>query len=1164
MPPFDSAMTPSEALARLHFADETQLVRRLLPLARLSTDEDTLLQRYAPLITEQLRVQRRSGGGIDALLAGFPLDSDAGRVLLTLAEALPRIPDTATADRLIAELLHDADWRRPIQSQSAWLRLARWTLGHARHWSESDTTEPLVRFGLRAALRELGRHVVIAEDIDTALARRRAGFDYSFDMLGEAAQTQADAERYEAAYRQALLAVGASAHGAGISIKLSALHPRYEPRQAGHVHEELWPRLLGLTQLARQLDIPITIDAEESDRMALTLSLFERLLATPVLADWDGLGIAVQAYQKRALAQVDWLVERARAYDRRIAVRLVKGAYWDGEIKQAQVEGWPDYPVFTRKSHTDVCYLACARRLFEAAETVWPQFATHNAYTALAIHAIADGRDFEYQCLYGMGEAFYTLLPGHGLHHRCRVYAPVGEHALLLPYLVRRMLENGANTAFVHQLLAGDEPAPATSDPLADALAHPGPALPPPTARVDGLAHAPGVCWADRDAVQSLQTRLAAPVDDTFTAAPTHQAPSATRSGRPIFNPARPDTVLGHAVDAGEADVDLALRRALAIAPVWAQTPVAERADWLDRIAGCLTAQRDPLLQRLVAEAGKTLPDALGEWREAVDLCRYYAATARHDWAGHAPVPLGPVAAISPWHFPLAIFVGQIAAALVAGNPVIAKPAEETPLIAAFVVDLCHAAGLDRDVLQLLPGNGRVGALLAADPRVAGVLFTGSLETARAIHRNLARHETLRPLVAETGGINALIADTSAQPEQLIRDVLAGAFNSAGQRRSALRLLCLPEATGPALLARLRAAMAELRLGDPATLATDLGPLISAAATGHVHAATAALHRAGYPAYQTGRLEQVASTAFAAPTLIEIDRPDALPGEIFGPVLAVLQYGPAALPALLGNLDALDAGLTLAVHSRSPGFVDTVLGQVQAGNVYVNRHQIGAVVGSQPFGGQRRSGTGPKAGGPWLTWRLTQGGDPCRTGVIDAGTLVLAERLRELARGCAADEAAALIALIDDCAARSPVGRTRALPGPTGERNTLGYRPRGLIACHARTVAARRQQLVAVVLTGNTAVLAESAELLAWRAALGERCRLVADPLALPIAACLCAAQPTVAFKQHLAERSGAIVDVVMPTASGRYPLYRLVSEQAVSVNTTATGGNADLLAAAE
>ncbi|BCL75511.1 bifunctional protein PutA [Jeongeupia sp. HS-3] len=1161
-----TAPTAPFDLTLSHFADETQLVRRLLPLARLSTEEDTLLQRYAPLITDQLREQRRHGNGIDALLSGFPLGSDAGRALLTLAEALLRIPDTATCDRLITDLLHAADWKRLAHSDSTLVRLARWTLEHARHWSERESTEPLVRLGLRAAMRELERHFVMAEHIDEALARRNPAFAYSFDMLGEAAQTQADADRYDAAYRQALLALanGHNPGGDSVSIKLSALHPRYEPRQAERVHAELWPRLLALVQLARQHDLPITIDAEESERLTLALSLFKRLLAEPTLAEWDGLGIAVQAYQKRALAQIDWLIERARSHKRVISVRLVKGAYWDSEIKQAQVEGWPDYPVFTRKSHTDVCFLACARRLLDAPDAVYPQFATHNAYTALAIHAMAAGRPFEFQCLYGMGEALYALLPGHGLHYRCRIYAPVGEYATLLPYLIRRLLENGANNAFVHQLLADDEPASATCDPVADTLMHPEPTLARPLVRVDGSIHAPGICWGDDPAIHALRRTLGFASTDTLTAAPTHQASSATRNGRPVYSPFRPELCLGHAINPADADIDLALNRARAVAPAWAATPVSERAALLEAIADALLARRDQLLRHLVHEAGKTLADALAEWREAIDLCRYYAAVARHDWIEQGPSPLGPVAVISPWNFPLAIFTGQIAAALVAGNPVLAKPAEQTPLIAALIVDACHAAGIDRDVLQLLPGDGQVGALLSADARIAGVLFTGSLATAHAIGRNLASHEHLSTLIAETGGINTMIADTSALPEHLIRDAITSAFNSAGQRCSALRLLCLPQATVPALIARLRAAMAELRLGDPAALGTDLGPLISIDANTQMHTATSALHRAGYPGHQYGQLEGFIPENMAAPTLIEVDRPDALPSDIFGPVLAVLPYAPENLDAVLRGVNTLGYGLTLAIHSRCPSFIDTVIERVQVGNVYVNRNQIGAVVGSQPFGGRRLSGTGPKAGGPWLIWRLTQHGDPCHAGPIDATTQTLAATLRELANQCDADEAAVLLGLIDDYAARSPIGRSRALPGPTGEHNTLGYQPRGAIACMASSIGALRQQLVVAILTGNTAVLADTAELGVWYRALGACCHPVPDPLALPIAACLCVTQPSVAFKQQLARRDGPIVDIIMPTPQGHYPLYRLVSELAVSVNTAAAGGNADLLAASE
>ncbi|WP_432720873.1 proline dehydrogenase family protein [Jeongeupia wiesaeckerbachi] len=1128
-------------LAQTHFADETHLVRRLLPLARLSTDENTRLQRYAPLLFEQLREQHRRGNGVDALLSGFPLDSPSGQALLALAEALPHVRDDAAADRMIADLLHTVDWQQ-VSAHSAVVRLARWTLARARHWSEHDRTEPLVRLGLRKAFRELGRHFVMAEQIDDALARRNPAITYSFGLLGESAQTHADAEHYEAACRNALLALSSdnATKKSGISLKLSALHPRYEPRQADRVHDMLWPRLRALVQLAHQHDIPVTIDAEESERLLLGLTLFERLLAEPTLASWEGLGIAVQAYQKRALAQIDWLVEHARTHRRRIGIRLVKGAYWDSEIQQAQREGWADYPVFTRQSHTDISYLACARRLLDAGDVILPVFATHNVDTALAVHAIAAGRRFEYQCLFGLGESLYGLLPGHGLPP-CQIYAPVGDDRTRQPYLIQRLIENSAHHATLHRQLHSDEPDAIHCEPMADALAHPGAALAPPRHRADGDIAPAGICWSDTAAISTLIPTLATP--GGYTAMPTQQAADAGRSGRAIFEAARPDIGLGHAIDASNADIDLALARASAYAPVWAATPPSRRADHIKSMADALVERRPILLHLLVREAGKTPVDALAEWREAIALCQRHVRKVCEGCSD--PTPLGPVAVLGASASPLAALVSHTAAALLAGNPVVVKPATATTLIAAALIDAGHASGLDPDVLQLLPGDATIGARLVADPRIGGVALIGSAAAAHAVQRGLARHDALKPLLTASGGLNTLIADSSVRPEHLVRDVITSAFAHAGQHDTALRLLCIPQAVAHDLLARLRAAMAELRLGDPAVHSTDVGPQVNASAAEQVQATMAALHRAGYPGLQYGVIDGFVPQTLVAPTLIEIDRPDALPAGLTGPVLAVLRYTTDQLPALLSSLDTCMGSGCLAVYSRSPRFIDMVCARIYTDATYIN--------------------CPPTGSGAWqdsLSDQLTRS-DPCVDGAIAAHIGQLAEQLHKLvAHDCEPAEAAVLHALIDDTAARSPIGRRRELGAHAGERQTRGCRPLGLIACLGQDLATLRQQLIVTLLTGNTAVLAAVDALAPWQSVLAEHCRMAPDPLALPIVACLCATAPTVAFKHHLAQRSDPLVPLIMPISPCRYPLHRLVSETAVWERIPSGSGSADLLAA--
>ncbi|GLS03236.1 bifunctional protein PutA [Chitiniphilus shinanonensis] len=1143
-------------------ADEILALRALLPLARLSHEENVFVEGQGELILDALRDSRRHGGSADALFAAFPLASPAGRALLTLAEALIRIPDAPTMDRLIRDQLHAADWQQGGHSPSLLVNLARRGLIAAESWSESRPGEALVRFALRRAMRHMGEHFVIGENISSALAQRVPGFSHSFDMLGEAALTEEDAERYTEGYAKALTSLAAlgGARGArspcGISVKLSALHPRFERRQRERVLRELYPRLLALAAMAREADLPFTIDAEESERVPLTLALFKRLLTEPVLAGWDGLGLAVQAYLKNAPQQIDWLIGQAAAHRRRIVVRLVKGAYWDSEIKRAQLEGWPDYAVFTRKHHADASFLACARRMLRADEALYPAFATHNVFSALAVHAMAGGREFEYQCLFGMGEEMYRLLRGHGVERPCRIYAPVGRHAALLPYLVRRLMENGANQSFVHLLLARGDTDPATLDPVSASVQQPGPGVPPPTARRGQHAVAPGLDWSDEPTLTALSQLMAAPHLPVH-AAPMLAAASATAGPeRPVLNPAATTEVVGTVQEASASDLATACDTAAAFAPLWAALPAAERATALERAAELLVARRDELLPLLCREAGKTLPAALNEIREAADFCRYYAHEARSQWPERMPSALGPVAAISPWNFPLAIFVGQIAAALAAGNPVLAKPAEETPLVAAQAIRLLWQAGIPHAALQLLPGGPELGAALVGHPAIRGVLFTGSLPAAQAIHRTLATGDARRPLIAETGGMNAMLVDSSALPEQVVQDVLTSAFDSAGQRCSALRVLCLPTATADLISDMLRAAMRELSIGDPCRLDTDVGPLISAEALARVEAALRDFVEQGQPVYQPPLA--ITGGHFMAPALVEINALSRLPGEIFGPVLAVLRYRPEQLPGLLAELDARQYGLTLAVASRCPSFVEQVTTAVRVGNVYVNRNQIGAVVGHQPFGGERLSGTGPKAGGPWLLWRLLRNAAPCAApaGLTAAHPAqpVLLRLARELGRHDA------LYPMIVSAFQRSPLAQRRELPAVVGERNVLAYRGRGLVGCMAGDAGETLLQMASALAAGNRVCLPESPTHAAWRAALPEYVTLSPDPIGDAVDALLWDGVTDPDLPRRLAARPGAIVQPILPLPEGDYPLYRLLTECVTTINTAAAGGDAELM----
>ncbi|HSC79574.1 MAG TPA: bifunctional proline dehydrogenase/L-glutamate gamma-semialdehyde dehydrogenase PutA [Chitinolyticbacter sp.] len=1161
-----TAFDPSDTqdLTEVHatrFIGEERAVRALLPLARLTPEEQAYVEGQGEFLLDTLRDGRREGGGADALFTAFPLASPSGLALLTLAEALLRIPDIATADALIRDQLHAADWLDGEASPSFLINLARRGLDTAEHWSETRNGRGIVRFALRQAMRKLGTHFVIGETMGSALANRVDDFEHSFDMLGEAALTAEDAERYAEAYAQAIqvLSVQPGRNGAlsanALSVKLSALHPRFEHRQHARIKTELYPRLLALARMARDANLALTIDAEEVDRLPLTLTLFGRLLREPDLAGWDGLGIAVQAYQRCALAQIDWLIAAATRAERKIAVRLVKGAYWDGEIKRAQLEAWPDYPVYTRKAHSDASFLACARRMLRAEDVLYPAFATHNVFSALAVHAMAGGREFEYQCLYGMGEPLYRLLNGHGINRPCRLYAPVGAHAALLPYLVRRLLENGANQSFVHQLLASEESTPALRDPVLASLRDPSAGLPPPAERANAQPVASGINWSDGPSLTRLSAALHAESAPTV-AAPllAHAAPEGMAM-RHLRNPARLDEIVGSVVDAGVADVEQALQQAQAYAPRWAATPLGERIAALRRAADLLTQQQAALIALLVREAGKTLPAALNEVREAIDFCRYHAAQAQVNWPASAPAPLGVVAAISPWNFPLAIFMGQITAALVTGNVVIAKPAEQTPLIAHAATRLLHEAGVARSALQLLPGGPDIGAALVSDARIQGVLFTGSLPTAQAIHRALAASGGERPLVAETGGVNAMVIDSSALIEQVVQDVLASAFDSAGQRCSALRVLCVPHAIAPRLLPLLQAAMAELALGDPMQLATDIGPVISSDAAQRIHQALQSFRDQRLPVFSSARLPEAGH--YVAPALVEIDRLDRLPGEIFGPVLALLRYDPADLGRLLADLDGLGYGLTLAIASRCPSFIETVRNGMRVGNVFVNRNQIGAVVGHQPFGGERLSGTGPKAGGPWLLWRLVRDADPCRS--LPGSGHRPEPALLALTTTLALPVQGRLGAIIEALFEHSPLATRCALPAAVGEANSLRYRPRGRVACLAADSIALLPQFAACLATGNQAILPRRVVPAAWIAPFAGLITVLDDPLEQACDAVLwdgAGVDPSL----RLAASEGPVRQAIRPMPDGGYPLYRLMHEVVTTVNTAAAGGDAELL----
>lgn len=1183
---------------------EPDCVARLIDGARLPADAVGRAAGLARQLVETLR-RRLPRGGVEGLIHEYALSSQEGVALMCLAEALLRIPDAATRDALIRDKIAGGDWRAHLgHSPSTFVNAATWgLLVTGRLTATRDEAgltaaltrliarggEPVIRGGVDLAMRMMGEQFVAGRTIAEALrhaARQEAmGFTYSYDMLGEAAVTAQDAERYLHAYEDAISAIGQASggrgvlRGPGISIKLSALHPRYVRAQRDRVLAELAPRVLRLARQAKGADIGLNIDAEEADRLDLSLDMLEILAADPDLAGWDGLGFVVQAYGKRCPFVIDVLIDLARRRRRRLMVRLVKGAYWDSEIKRAQLDGLADFPVFTRKPHTDVSYLACARRLLAAPDAVFPQFATHNAQTLATIVEMAGPEfspgQYEFQCLHGMGEPLYeAVVSGEILKRPCRIYAPVGTHETLLAYLVRRLLENGANTSFVNRVADAAVPVETLiADPVAaveasQPLGAPHPRIALPRALYGpARVNAAGLDLADEAALAQLAAGLTASGRSAWRAVPTGHNPDS--ADRPLCNPADHRDRVGWWRPATPAEIDRALGRATRGAEAWAATAPAARAACLRRAADAFEARMPALIGLIVREAGKSCANAVAEIREAVDFLRYYAAEAERtlgEWAE----PLGPVACIAPWNFPLAIFVGQAAAALVAGNPVLAKPAEETPLIAAEAVRELHAAGIPEDALQLVPGDGAVGGALVRDARVQAVVFTGSTAVAKEIQRCLAarldRCGEPVPLIAETGGQNAMIVDSSALAEQVVADVIASAFDSAGQRCSALRILCLQEEIADRTLTMLKGALRELEVGDPRRLSVDVGPVITAEAAGRIADHVAAMRARGLPVEQLALREGTASGRFVPPTLIEIGRVAEVEQEVFGPVLHVLRYARADLDRILAEIDATGFGLTFGLHSRIDETIAHVLGRVRAGNRYVNRNVIGAVVGVQPFGGSGLSGTGPKAGGPLYLGRLVRRPPAAALDGVAADEPPIASYLGWLRSTGRTDIAERLAAV------RFPGFADVALTGPVGEQNLYALRPRGRVAAIAATEVGLLLQIGAILGAGNRAVIISSD-------------RSAAIPRALPAD---CAARIEVApnldratelnallyegdapglrtVTAAVAARAGAILPIQARTpraleAGDLYAVAGLVEEVSTTINTAAAGGNASLM----
>lgn len=1154
--------------------NEADALRRLIDTAALSQKVRLDATTTATKLVHEVR-GAKNPGLMEVFLAEYGLSTKEGVALMCLAEALLRVPDSQTIDALIEDKISPSDWGAHLgHSNSSLVNASTWALMLTGKVLKEDEGiagtlrsvvkrigEPVIRKAVAQAMRELGQQFVLGRDIDEAMERARKqekkGYSYSYDMLGEAARTQADAMRYHLAYSEA---IGAIAKGCqskdirenpGISVKLSALHPRYEATQTKNMVPEVINRTLALASLAKSANMGFNIDAEEQDRLDLSLEVIEAVLRDPALAGWDGFGVVVQAYGPRATYMIEWLSCLAEQLDRRIMVRLVKGAYWDTEIKRAQVLGLDGFPVFTRKTTTDVSYIACARMLLGRAERIYPQFATHNAQTIAAVLAMAKKEGtpaFEFQRLHGMGEALHNGVMNSAAT-RCRIYAPVGAHEDLLAYLVRRLLENGANSSFVNQIVDKNVPVSTiVSDPFEAVATYIDDAANPNIAHPhllfgDTRENAKGWDVADTQdqafIAQAIEGPLVAEHVGPLLAGKVAHDGTAHVERR---NPSNPSQIIGYTRDISDTEIEQAFIDALSACESWSQMEVSERARILHRAAELYEENAEQFFKLACQEAGKTALDVVAELREAVDFIHYYANEAERLAVNGKLHGRGAFVCISPWNFPLAIFTGQIVAALAAGNVVLAKPAEQTPLIATHAVKLWHQAGIPPAALQLLPGPGaRVGSTLVSDPRVAGVCFTGSTPTAKSINRAMARYGSpTAPLIAETGGINAMIVDSSALPEQAVRDIVASAFQSAGQRCSALRVLYVQDDIAPKLLKMLKGAMEALVVGDPSMMSTDVGPVIDETAKRKIETHISQAEREDRLIFQ---LNEPTMGTFIGPALIRVAGIEDVVDEVFGPVLHVATFKADELSRVVDAINQKGFGLTFGLHTRIDDRVQTIVDEVKCGNIYINRNQIGAVVASQPFGGEGLSGTGPKAGGPHYVQRFAKPVDAPKSDNPDCGAAVSIEDVQKA---------------LDELAFEQTLQGNQDMQGPTGESNRLSQFGRGVALCLGPTgQAALEQAKIAKDLGCATLAVAPglSREGMLDGSTTPELLALLSG---FDLVVSWSDLQTLKQMRVALADRDGPLLPLI---TDSDFTQCRI--ERHVCIDTTAAGGNASLLASA-
>ncbi|QIC64322.1 trifunctional transcriptional regulator/proline dehydrogenase/L-glutamate gamma-semialdehyde dehydrogenase [Acinetobacter schindleri] len=1205
---------------------ESECVETLLEHSEISSELTDKIQSLAFDLAHSLRERKGSGGKagiVQGLLQEFSLSSQEGIALMCLAEALLRIPDTATRDLLIRDKINQGNWKEHLgQSQLMFVNAAAWGLMLTGKLMETPQQKNLsslltgllarsgrgiIRKAVDVAMRMMGEQFVTGETIDEALKNaerlEEKGFQYSYDMLGEAALTDPDAERYYQDYQNAIHAIGQAStdkdvyNGPGISIKLSALHPRYQRSQMDRVNDELYSKVLNLAVLAKKYNIGLNIDAEETERLEISLELLERLCFEPTLNDWKGIGFVIQAYQKRCFYVVDYIIDLAKRSQKRLMIRLVKGAYWDSEIKKAQIEGMADYPVFTRKVHTDLSYIACARKLLAEPDYIYPQFATHNAQTVATIYQLANPEryyagQYEFQCLHGMGEPLYENVVGDKAAGKlgipCRIYAPVGNHETLLAYLVRRLLENGANTSFVNRiadkslkvedLIENPRQTIIKTAQQENVLGAKHPHIPYPQDLYSTRINSSGLDLANDAELNALNEVAASLADTQFQAAAMGTAFSEpdTSNTVHVINPAQHQDIVGTVYEATTEQAEIALIQAANAQHFWANLPKNERAACLNKAAELMQQRLLPLMVLLSREAGKTYANAIAEVREAIDFLRYYAGQMS-DLPGNVHIqPLGTVLCISPWNFPLAIFTGQISAALVAGNTVIAKPAEQTPLIAAQAVQILWEAGIPQDVLQLLPGRGEtIGAQLSQDSRIQGIMFTGSTEVAKILQRTVAKRlnqfgESVT-LIAETGGQNAMIVDSSALTEQVVLDVVNSAYDSAGQRCSALRVLCVQEDNLDTVRHMLKGAMQQLRVGNPVLLKTDIGPVIDAEAQQNIQKHIDQMRSKGHKVHQlmfNQDASDLAQGTFIPPTLIELPNLNDLEREVFGPVLHLIRYKAGELSQLLDQINSKGYGLTMGLHTRIDETMQTVISKAHVGNLYINRNIVGAVVGVQPFGGEGLSGTGPKAGGPLYIYRLMHQVSEKKL----AQPYAMQPAQVSLENPVMQDFKAWVYKTFPSISLTTPAkittGHSFSLQGPTGEENQYMILPRESILSLATNDADQIQQLLAILSVGSRpAVLADNTFILkhlqSMPAKVVKAIKVIKDMESSDFEAVLHHgdASALIDLQQRIATRQGPIVGITH-LSSGNYeiPVERFVIERAISINTAAAGGNASLM----